>query len=73
MKLKCVEHNKRVMVIQPQEAIHRSDGSKCNSMVGIGNYTVVTTEHVYCFGDNYPDSVDDLFPMVPDLIERDDC
>lgn len=30
-KLKCIKHDKRVMVLGTETIIHRSDGSVCNS------------------------------------------
>lgn len=37
MKLKCIDHDKRVMVIG-DKSIHRNDGSKCSGEVVIGNF-----------------------------------
>lgn len=31
MKLKCADHNRRVMVLDNAKTLHRSDGSECKT------------------------------------------
>lgn len=41
MKLKCVDHNRRVMVLDNAKTLHRSDGSECDtSHVTIGGHEI---------------------------------
>lgn len=37
MKLKCEEHDRRVMVLDSGSTVHRNDGSKCDSDLRMGD------------------------------------
>lgn len=49
-KLKCVEHERRVMVISSENALHRSDDSKCSGFVLTMGKKLLTVDDVYYYG-----------------------
>lgn len=42
MKLKCVDHNRRVIVLDNAKVLHRDNGSECNTervVIGLFDHT----------------------------------
>lgn len=68
MKLMCVNHGRRAMVLPSAAVIHRSDGRTCDGMVNLGHFTGSGSEVLS--NRRYADTAQDLLDMDEYLWER---